>query len=304
MAAGRVGTDTPGGNVDIGDATGDGRFGSVGSRPSGRGRLRADEGVGSGVLGGRSRPCAVRRVRQRGSVRGPFGPPRAGPRGRGGEDAYPGTWLALAPQSAAPPLGRRRGVDGTGRRRAVVRRCAAGGRGRGVEAVRRRAGTRGGAADRAASGERRTRRDRARGGALAGGARQPTFRVEVRWTEPGRGLRTGEALVPAGGQRGDRVDIWLDSHDRSVGPPVSDSAIRQHALTTGALTATGTVVTSPYGASSRVAVSPSGSGTGRVPGRSGGGTRLDGDLPPFALLFAHPVQRSVGARPYGVDSGR
>jgi ABC-type Fe3+ transport system permease subunit len=73
------------------------------------------------------------------------------------------------------------------------------------------------------------------------GARPPTFRVKVRWTEPGKGARTGEALVPAGGQRGDRVDVWLDAHGRNVGPPVSAGAIWQHALTTGASTAAGVV---------------------------------------------------------------
>ncbi|WP_327137906.1 hypothetical protein OG585_41160 [Streptomyces sp. NBC_01340] len=73
------------------------------------------------------------------------------------------------------------------------------------------------------------------------GARPPTFRVKVRWTEPGKGSRTGEALVPAGGQRGDRVDVWLDAHGRNVGPPVSADAIWQHALTTCASTAAGVV---------------------------------------------------------------
>lgn len=73
------------------------------------------------------------------------------------------------------------------------------------------------------------------------GARLPTFRVKVRWTEPGKGARTGEALVPAGGQRGDRVDVWLDAHGRNVAPPVSAGAIWQHALTTGASTAAGVV---------------------------------------------------------------
>ncbi|WP_329361097.1 Rv1733c family protein [Streptomyces sp. NBC_01483] len=73
------------------------------------------------------------------------------------------------------------------------------------------------------------------------GARPPTFQVKVRWTEPGKGSRTGEALVPAGGQRGDRVDVWLDAHGRNVGPPVSPGAIWQHALTTGASTAAGVV---------------------------------------------------------------
>ena len=73
------------------------------------------------------------------------------------------------------------------------------------------------------------------------GARPPTFRVKVRWTEPGKGARTGDALVPAGGQRGDRVDVWLDAHGRNVGPPVSAGVIWQHALTTGASTAAGVV---------------------------------------------------------------
>ncbi|MFH9959753.1 hypothetical protein ACH4PR_00055 [Streptomyces mirabilis] len=73
------------------------------------------------------------------------------------------------------------------------------------------------------------------------GARLPTFRVKVRWTEPGKGPRTGEALVPAGGQRGDRVAVWLDKRGRNVGPPVSTGAVWQHALTTGVSTAAGVV---------------------------------------------------------------
>lgn len=71
--------------------------------------------------------------------------------------------------------------------------------------------------------------------------RQPTYPVKVRWSEPARGSRTGEIQVPAGSRRGDRTEIWLDSYDRSVGPPVSDSAIWQHTLTTGVLTAGGVV---------------------------------------------------------------
>ncbi|WP_405884942.1 hypothetical protein OG762_43230 [Streptomyces sp. NBC_01136] len=73
------------------------------------------------------------------------------------------------------------------------------------------------------------------------GGKQPMYPVKVRWTEPGKGSRTGEARVPAGKERGDRFDIWVDRHDRSVGPPVSDTAIWQHTLTTGALAAGGTM---------------------------------------------------------------
>jgi ABC-type Fe3+ transport system permease subunit len=73
------------------------------------------------------------------------------------------------------------------------------------------------------------------------GVRPPTFQVKVRWSEPGKGSRTGEALVPAGGQRGDRVDVWLDASGRNVGPPVSADAVWRHALAAGASTAAGVV---------------------------------------------------------------
>ncbi|MHA5053643.1 Rv1733c family protein [Streptomyces sp. SD15] len=71
------------------------------------------------------------------------------------------------------------------------------------------------------------------------GGPQPPYRVKVRWTEPGKGARIGEARVPAGKRRGERADIWLDSHGRSVGPPVNHTAIWQHTLTTGVFTVGG-----------------------------------------------------------------
>ncbi|MEU2584154.1 hypothetical protein ABZ612_14570 [Streptomyces avermitilis] len=72
-------------------------------------------------------------------------------------------------------------------------------------------------------------------------SKQPMYEVKVRWTEPGRGARTGPALVPAGSLRGERADVWLDSRGRSVGPPVTDTLVWQHAVTTG-VWATGGVV--------------------------------------------------------------
>ncbi|MDX3522763.1 hypothetical protein [Streptomyces scabiei] len=71
--------------------------------------------------------------------------------------------------------------------------------------------------------------------------KQPTYWVRARWTEPDGGSRTGEARVPAGTERGDRADVWLDDAGRSVRPPPTDTAIWQHALAMGTC-ATGGVV--------------------------------------------------------------
>ncbi|MGW2551717.1 Rv1733c family protein [Streptomyces sp. NPDC001635] len=67
----------------------------------------------------------------------------------------------------------------------------------------------------------------------AQGGKQPQYRVKVRWTEPDKGTRTAVAPVPAGSLRGDRADVWLDARDRSVAAPPSDTAVWQHAVTTG-----------------------------------------------------------------------
>ncbi|WP_405959672.1 hypothetical protein OG235_03795 [Streptomyces sp. NBC_00024] len=75
----------------------------------------------------------------------------------------------------------------------------------------------------------------------AHGDKQPTYWVRARWTEPDGGSRTGEARVPAGTERGDRADVWLDEAGRSVQPPPTDTAVWQHALAMGTC-ATGGVV--------------------------------------------------------------
>ncbi|BBC29920.1 hypothetical protein SGFS_012140 [Streptomyces graminofaciens] len=69
----------------------------------------------------------------------------------------------------------------------------------------------------------------------------PTYWTAARWTEPGGGTTTGEALVPAGTERGDRADVWLDERGRSVEPPPTDTAVWQHTLAMGTC-ATGGVV--------------------------------------------------------------
>lgn len=71
--------------------------------------------------------------------------------------------------------------------------------------------------------------------------KQPAYWVRARWTEPDGGSRTGEARVPAGTERGDRADVWLDDAGRSVQPPPTDTAVWQHALAMGTC-ATGGVV--------------------------------------------------------------
>jgi hypothetical protein len=70
--------------------------------------------------------------------------------------------------------------------------------------------------------------------------RENAFRVAVRWTEPGQGVRTTTARVPAGTERGDVVDVWFDARGRTVAPPVDGTAVWQHTLTMGVSTAGGT----------------------------------------------------------------
>lgn len=71
--------------------------------------------------------------------------------------------------------------------------------------------------------------------------KEPSFWVRARWTEPDGGSRTGVARVPAGTERGDRADVWLDGAGHSVQPPPTDTAVWQHALAMGTC-ATGGVV--------------------------------------------------------------
>ena len=71
--------------------------------------------------------------------------------------------------------------------------------------------------------------------------RERTYKVAVRWTEPGSGARTATARVPSGTQQGDVVDVWFDSLGRSVPPPSDETEVWQHTLTLGA-SATGAAV--------------------------------------------------------------
>ncbi|GAA3044047.1 Rv1733c family protein [Streptomyces glomeratus] len=71
------------------------------------------------------------------------------------------------------------------------------------------------------------------------GVKQPLYRVQVRWTEPGKGTRTTSAQVPAGSVHGDRLRVWLDAEGHGVAPPPSDAAVWQHGVTAGVWTAGG-----------------------------------------------------------------
>ncbi|MFI0167643.1 hypothetical protein [Streptomyces sp. NPDC017095] len=66
------------------------------------------------------------------------------------------------------------------------------------------------------------------------------YRAQVRWAEPGGGVRTVWTRVPAGSRPGKPVTVWLDSRGRSVAPPPDDMAVWQHAVTVGLCAATGT----------------------------------------------------------------
>ncbi|MGW0336742.1 Rv1733c family protein [Streptomyces sp. NPDC003011] len=73
------------------------------------------------------------------------------------------------------------------------------------------------------------------------GGREHTYRVAVRWAEPGGEPRTATTRVPAGTQRGDTLDVWFDSRGRSVAPPPDGTAVWRHAVGIGAF-ATGSAV--------------------------------------------------------------
>ncbi|MFG2801223.1 hypothetical protein OIE43_04600 [Streptomyces pseudovenezuelae] len=72
------------------------------------------------------------------------------------------------------------------------------------------------------------------------GGRERSYRVTVRWTEAGV-TKTATARVPAGTDRGERVDVWFDSRGRSVAPPPDATAIWQHTLVMGACGAGATI---------------------------------------------------------------
>ncbi|MFJ4616705.1 hypothetical protein [Streptomyces sp. NPDC088812] len=74
----------------------------------------------------------------------------------------------------------------------------------------------------------------------ASGGRADSYRVDVRWTEPGQGARTAVARVPAGTRHGDVVEVWFDARGRSVGPPADGTAVWQHTLSLGVSAAGGT----------------------------------------------------------------
>ncbi|MGW7821170.1 Rv1733c family protein [Streptomyces puniciscabiei] len=65
------------------------------------------------------------------------------------------------------------------------------------------------------------------------------YRAQVRWTEPGKGIRTAWARVPAGTRTGDTVSVWFDARGRSVAPPPGAAAVWQHTVTVGLVAAGG-----------------------------------------------------------------
>ncbi|MFG3201115.1 hypothetical protein [Streptomyces sp. NPDC048192] len=66
------------------------------------------------------------------------------------------------------------------------------------------------------------------------------YRARVSWTEPGKGVRTAWARVPAGTLTGDTVSVWFDARGRSVSPPPNAAAVWQHTVTVGLVAAGGT----------------------------------------------------------------
>ncbi|MDT0611783.1 Rv1733c family protein [Streptomyces lancefieldiae] len=68
---------------------------------------------------------------------------------------------------------------------------------------------------------------------------QHSYRATVHWSTPDGAEWSTTARVPAGTRHGDRVDVWLDPHGRSVPPPAGDSMVWQHSVTIGAFTTFG-----------------------------------------------------------------
>ncbi|MEU6576818.1 hypothetical protein [Streptomyces sp. NPDC046805] len=88
------------------------------------------------------------------------------------------------------------------------------------------------------------------------GGRESDLRVMARWTEPGKGPRTGPARVPAGTRTGDVLDVWFDTRGRPVSPPPDDVAVWQHTVTIGVCAAGGAAAVTfvGYGVARRVAL--------------------------------------------------
>lgn len=57
--------------------------------------------------------------------------------------------------------------------------------------------------------------------------------ASVRWLEPGEGMRTSVARVPAGSRPGDVVDVWFDAAGRAVAPPPNEVSVWQHTVSIG-----------------------------------------------------------------------
>jgi hypothetical protein len=76
---------------------------------------------------------------------------------------------------------------------------------------------------------------------LLGG--QHSYRATVHWVAPDGTQKSTTARVPAHTRHGDTVDVWLDSHGRSVPPPSNASEIWQHSATIGSFTTIGTALT-------------------------------------------------------------
>ncbi|MFG2683708.1 hypothetical protein [Streptomyces sp. NPDC048392] len=72
---------------------------------------------------------------------------------------------------------------------------------------------------------------------------QGSYRASVRWSAPDGTKESTTARVPANTRDGDRVDVWLDSHGRSVPPPADGAEVWQHSATIGSFTAIGTALT-------------------------------------------------------------
>ncbi|CAL9357699.1 Rv1733c family protein [Streptomyces sp. enrichment culture] len=71
---------------------------------------------------------------------------------------------------------------------------------------------------------------------------QHSYRATVHWTAPDGTEKSTTARIPSETRHGDRVDVWLDAHGRSVPPPASGAEVWQHSATVGSFTAIGTAL--------------------------------------------------------------
>ncbi|MFD0418693.1 hypothetical protein [Streptomyces sp. NPDC127108] len=73
------------------------------------------------------------------------------------------------------------------------------------------------------------------------------YRVPARWTSSDGTRRTGDALVPGGSRRGDRVAVWLDARGLVTEAPLDAGGVALRVAGAAAAAAAGTALTALIG---------------------------------------------------------